>query len=300
MNITKDEYILNSLSKIKHKKWELFIISRIIHGLDDSEIEFVCQQAISRNEKKTHPYLVDLYFPQFGLYLEIDEEQHGRELHKISDIQRSQDILEVSDLEDFHIKVFEEKDSVTRSRSLSDVAKNTDSFIDMIKGKKTSQFAQRKFKPWDFEMKFSPIPHIELGHISLNTNAVFKNHRDALQCFGYSGGDYQQATWPLINDSSREVWFPTLYEPKDWDNSLSEDGTKIIEKKKDGTSINSKTKNEKKWKERIVFAKDKDEFGNKLYRYVGVFRREPDESNSTMSVFMKIADEVKTIPAPKI
>ena len=37
----KDKYILDSLSKIKHKKYELYIVSRILFILNDPEIEFV-------------------------------------------------------------------------------------------------------------------------------------------------------------------------------------------------------------------------------------------------------------------
>ena len=44
--ITKDEYLLRNFSKIKHKKWELFVITRILHLLDDPDLEYVCQQFI--------------------------------------------------------------------------------------------------------------------------------------------------------------------------------------------------------------------------------------------------------------
>ena len=44
--LTKDEYLLKNFSKIKHKKWELFVITRILHLLDDPDIEYVCQQYI--------------------------------------------------------------------------------------------------------------------------------------------------------------------------------------------------------------------------------------------------------------
>jgi hypothetical protein len=40
MRASKNEYILRNLSKIKHKKWELFVITRIIYLLNDPEIEY--------------------------------------------------------------------------------------------------------------------------------------------------------------------------------------------------------------------------------------------------------------------
>ena len=38
MKISKDEYILRNFSKIQHKKWELYVIARIIHLLNDPEL----------------------------------------------------------------------------------------------------------------------------------------------------------------------------------------------------------------------------------------------------------------------
>ncbi|MGB0960310.1 MAG: AbaSI family restriction endonuclease [Halocynthiibacter sp.] len=66
--VTKDEFILRSLSKIQHKQWELFVVSRIINGLvmDDGDVEFVCQQLIRRSKERYA--LTDLYFPQFGIF----------------------------------------------------------------------------------------------------------------------------------------------------------------------------------------------------------------------------------------
>ena len=74
MRITKDEYILKSFSKLRNKKWELYVITRIIHLLNDPEIEFVCQQPIIPQKGKI--FLTDLCFPGLKLYYEIDEGHH--------------------------------------------------------------------------------------------------------------------------------------------------------------------------------------------------------------------------------
>jgi len=86
MTISKDEYILRTFSKIQHKKWELYVITRIIHLLNDPEIEFVCQQLIKTPDNKR--YLADLCFPELELYCEVDELQHSKEDHSISDENR--------------------------------------------------------------------------------------------------------------------------------------------------------------------------------------------------------------------
>ena len=96
---SKDDYILRSLSKISHKKWELFIVSRIIHNLDDPEIEFSCQQAI-KTKKRDKPYLTDLCFPQLKLYLEVHESYHENEKQKLTDKHRKREILDAINFEE--------------------------------------------------------------------------------------------------------------------------------------------------------------------------------------------------------
>ena len=93
--LTKDEYLLKNFSKIKHKKWELFVITRILHLLDDPDIEYVCQQYIKVKGNKH--YLTDLCFPSLKLYYEIDEGQHGAEKHLNDDKIRQREILEATD-----------------------------------------------------------------------------------------------------------------------------------------------------------------------------------------------------------
>lgn len=68
---TKDQYILRNFSKIRHTKWELFIITRLFHLLNDPELEFVCQQHI--RTKNNNRYRADLCFPELKLYYEIDD-----------------------------------------------------------------------------------------------------------------------------------------------------------------------------------------------------------------------------------
>ena len=90
MKFSKDEYTLRNFSKIQHKKWELYIITRIIHFLNDPDIEFVCQQLLKTRDGKR--YLADLCFPSLKLYYEIDEAQHGSDQHKIKDEHRQREM----------------------------------------------------------------------------------------------------------------------------------------------------------------------------------------------------------------
>ena len=69
--------IAERLRKISHKKYEYYVISRIIHRLDDLEIQFVTQQVVIHGGRR---YLMDLYFPQFNLAVEVDEDFHKKQV----------------------------------------------------------------------------------------------------------------------------------------------------------------------------------------------------------------------------
>ena len=96
-SISKETYVTRNFQKISGKRWELYVITRVIHLLNDPDIEYVCQQYINPPKNKEY-YLADLAFPSLKLYLEIDEGQHGGESHQAADIKRDAEILEATEL----------------------------------------------------------------------------------------------------------------------------------------------------------------------------------------------------------
>ena len=125
---SKSHYVVNSLSKIRHKGWELYVVSRIIHLLDDLEIEFVCQQLVRKKDGKR--YLVALYFPQYGIYIEIDEAHHLNEGNAIKDKLRQREILEATNLEEIRIPIV---DADKKERSLQEINGDIHANIEKIK-----------------------------------------------------------------------------------------------------------------------------------------------------------------------
>jgi len=97
MKFSKDQYVLRNFSKIQHKQWELYIITRIVHNLNDPEIEFVCQQLIKTSDGKR--YLADLCFPSLKLYYEIDEAHHSSKQNKLKDEHRQREIIDATDFD---------------------------------------------------------------------------------------------------------------------------------------------------------------------------------------------------------
>ena len=276
MPISKDDYILRNFSKIQLKKWELYIITRIVHLLNDTDIEFVCQQLIKTPDGKR--YLADLCFPSLKLYYEIDEAQHGSDQHKIKDEHRQREIVDATDFIEKRITVF---DKNKNDRNIKEINNEVDAFIDFIKKRKEHFISKGDFIPWDYETKFSPTPHLKRGYIDVKDNVVFSNHRDALRCFGYKGGHYQRAVW-RIKGSNKEVWFPKLYRNNTWNNSLSDDFKKIIYKKNNNTKIKRLKKRE--W---IVFAHYKDLLGQIVYKFLGEFHTLLEESGNYQHVLIR-------------
>ncbi|AUH35124.1 AbaSI family restriction endonuclease [Paracoccus tegillarcae] len=283
------DYILRSLSKTSKKRWEHYAVNRIYHRLDDPGLEFICQQC-SRGKDKL--YLVDLFFPQLGLYLEIDEGHYDVDQAKIKDAKRSFDILGASGLEERRIKASQ----VTIEKFNECI----DNFVELVRRRKKNAVDDNRFRPWDYERRFTAAPHLESGFIEIGPHAAFRTHKDALNCFGYNKGHWQRGVWDLPIEVAKSighpgkcmVWFPKLYEQPNWINSLSDDGETIVEINKNPEHVY-----EEPYDTRIVMARSRDELNRTLYRFVGVFEALPDFRTGNEHRFKRIATKVKTYPS---
>ena len=85
--VDKGEYVRRSLSKMRQKPWELYVISRIVHRLNDPDIEFVPQQLVRLESGRRA--LTDLYFPQFDLHFEVNEGHHFEQAQTEADEARN-------------------------------------------------------------------------------------------------------------------------------------------------------------------------------------------------------------------
>lgn len=285
----KTDYILRLLSKVSRKRWEHYVINRLYHRMNDPEIEFVCQQCI-RNKKKF--YLADLYFPQFDLYLEIDEAHHEDEIARINDARRRFDIAEATGLIEMRIS--------TSENSIDSINASIEDLIELLRHRKAEA---REFHAWNYRDRYKPEPHIARGYITIGPHSAFRYQKDALRCFGYTKGHFQRGVWNLPPEVVDEielpgacmVWFPRLYEQERWRNSLSEDGRTIIEINKNPEEAYSE-----KWEKRIVMARSRDALNQTLYRFVGVFEVIPEYSSGNERRFRRIAKSVKTISAANL
>ncbi|WP_245228167.1 AbaSI family restriction endonuclease, partial [Providencia rettgeri] len=287
--MSRTDYILRALSKISHKNWEHYIINRIFHKLDDPELEFVCQQCIRKEGHSGKIYLADLFFPQLKLYLEIDEAHHDSDEAKIADAVRRLDIMEATG--------FIEKRIPANNVTLEEVNHLVDEFVVLVRERKDQLKSQGLFHPWDYDDRYTAKKHINAGFIEVGPYAVFRYHRDALQCFGYGDkGHHQSGGWRLPRAVVEAiglagdvmVWFPRLYKAGEWDNALSFDGNLISEK-----SLNPERNYKETWHYRIVMAHSRDELNRTLYRFLGIFTQDEKLSTEGVNVFKRVDTRVK-------
>lgn len=281
------EYVIKSLSKIKHKSWELYVVSRIVHSLpSNGSIMFVCQQCVQRPQRLA---LTDIFFPQFELHVEIDEEHHSTPTQEKEDALRLRDIVNVTSHEVRRIKAY--------GGSLEEVNQQVDDLIEYILKK------SRKIdlEPGKYENRYAVQPHRDHGGIDTKTGATFRYIKDVKQLWGYQGWHRQgSGAWNVPEEDGVEkccVWFPKLYKNEHWDNQLSADGKTITERqiKEKYTRITDIDGSESKFPHRrYCFAHSRNELGATMYRFVGVFLLDVAKSNEAKySVYQRVSTEVK-------
>lgn len=270
--MNKDEYIIRSIAKLPHKRWEFFIITRIVHSILDKEcdIDFVCQQLVRKPAGGFG--LTDIYFPQLKLHLEIDEAYHGGQSNQICDIQREKDIIDATGHIIERIKIYDEK-CPSVNKSISEIISEVDNFILKIFDRRQNLVSRGEWEHWSFDDKYMPEKYLKIGYLDLADAPAFRTHRDALRCFGYSGGHYQKAVWATGEASGKIVWFPKLYPNGDWKNSISDDGREILEVPLSTAMVGKfgDLSSRSIGEIRIVFAHFRDALGITLYRYMGEF-----------------------------
>ena len=281
--ISKETYVTRNFQKIAGKRWELYVITRVIHLLNDSDIEYVCQQYINPPKNKDY-YLADLAFPSLKLYLEIDEGQHGNKSHQLSDIKRDSEILEATDWECKRIAVFINHCGSKIDKKLTDLNHEIDDFVQFIRNRKKNLINEGNTISWNYEEKFLPASFIKKQIIKVNDNVALLNHRDVLRLFGYTKGHYQRAVWK-IDKFHEMVWFPKLYPNSDWVNSFDEKTNSICQFRKDMKPHPMPSKDEHN---RIVFAHQKNIFGQTVYKFYGVFRVDLSKTDPIHHYFKRI------------
>ena len=255
------EYVIAQLSRTKNKKYEAYVIHRIISKLDDFTIKFVTQQYVSRKGKGW--YLTDLYFPQIKLHVEIDESHHLTNLDV--DKARERDIVNVTG--NHHLI----KRIDVATSNLSEINNRIDKVVLCIQSMRAKC---EGFVEWNYETEYSVESYVEMGEIDATKDIALRTIAEVCNCFGHNYKGWQRggASHP---EPCTILWFPKLYENGEWDNKISDDEEKITEKNKDpGKAADHVQKHleEEYEKRRVVFARVIGSLGDIMYRFRGVYK----------------------------
>jgi len=242
-------YYARLLTKLRNKKYEFYVVSRIIHLLNDTEIQFTTQQLVRKEDGGG--YLIDLYFPQFKLAVEIDESHHLS--NEEADRLREREIIASTEVEFFRIKC-------DQNSNLETVHQRINELINKVRLLKNNS----DFSAYSYKDEFSVEKWLKIGRLRITDGAKFRTHADVLKLFGKQYKLHQSGSSPLKN--GEQVWFPKLYKNNDWINSLSPDGMFIKQ-----TRVSNKMEI-REIRDSIVFAHQKDVLGNIYYSFKGVFR----------------------------
>ncbi|BCZ45837.1 hypothetical protein psyc5s11_19040 [Clostridium gelidum] len=280
--ISKSEFITRQFQRTHNKRFENYVLTRIWHGINSTDIKMITQQYVIRDDGCA---LLDAYLPQFNIGIEVDEAQHKIESHVKADSQSEKDVIQAIGCQIYRVDV---------TVGIDDIHKQCDEIISIIKNK----MKYSEFESWDIEEEYSPERYIKKGFISLEDNAAFRKQTEALKCFGI----YYKSSWtggenhPTYDDVF--IWFPKMHARKEWINILVENETIIYETNED--SIKNKEFVDKwinqKRNIRYVFTYAKDSLGMVLYRFKGVFELDKEATiHENRAVWKRTGDTVKTI-----
>lgn len=270
----KSEYLARTLSRTKRKDYENYVINRLYNRLDDLEIKPVTQQYVKRKCGNSNYALIDLYFPQLNIGIEINEAHHL--IQKEEDKLRFDDILNsINSYSQIKIDIFKKINGKTVVRSIDDINNDIDDAVKKIKQKKAT--LGNSFIVWDGKPDICKA--LQKGSISISDNYIF-NQEEVRKFFGKNGKT--QLSFYKIDNNGDHLWLPGLaienngeYIPYSkrlkYLNILSSDGEFIYELIVDAVRVVKENFN------RIVFAKMKDNILNRqVYKFIGIFQKQEE------------------------
>ena len=277
----KLEYVAKTLSRTKRKDYENYVINAVWNRVNNKNLYPVSQQYVKKDDGTY--YLIDLYFPQLNIGIEVDEAYHEKQQEK--DRIREMDIFDVlSQINEnsyisIRIKVGETFDEVEKQigdavgRIKEEIKKYENERPLVFSGKDVKDYTNASFISVGDLASFSTI--VEIANTILGKNYKAQQHA----YFNIQGNDM--------------AWFPKLdVRPEHnsgWENTITKDGMLIFEE-------SDKNKNIELDKDirRIVFAQTKSITGKRVYRFVGVFKQK-SKIGDRIFEYERIATEYKII-----
>lgn len=285
----KLDYISRLLQRTSSKRIEHYVISRIWHLLDNYDVKMTPQQYVSR--KLSQYALTDIYFPQIGIHVEINEPAHYDSDERVSsDLIRQQEIETNTGHQVFAIDC---------RQDIIGIHSQIDELVTKINSEVKHQIAKEKFKPWKPENEHNPNYWKSKSCINISDEVSFHTIEDICLLFD---ADYQKTKRGFLRkgaianpkNTNQIIWWPSENSRSGWINDFDEIEGIITETHSDpNKKAEHYYSHEKKSYTRIVFYHFKDILGLKNYKYVGVYTNDMEKSNPDIgTVWKRIGKEL--------
>eukprot|EP00130_Batrachochytrium_dendrobatidis_P008286 XP_006683161.1 hypothetical protein BATDEDRAFT_92922 [Batrachochytrium dendrobatidis JAM81] len=255
----------------------------------------VSQQYVKRQDG-THA-LMDLYFPQLHIGIEVDEAYHQE--NQKEDKLRMDDII--SAVNEESIKDFQCL-RIDETKSLEEINERINGVVSVINNKASK--TTLNWRTYEEELKQLK----QQKYLSIYDDVSFMDIKDiANTVFGKNSKRYQRSFFKVID--KMWLWCPKLSiivngDAKSvaggWLKFLAEDWTYIDESHQDSAIAEERKDNYMKevnfGHERAVFAKYKDNLGFNRYRFVGVFKTWGiSPKNESCIRYLRVDDKVDIV-----
>ena len=176
----KREYLVRTFSRTKRKDYENYILTAIWHKVDNLNLKPVSQQYVKREKSYA---LMDLYFPQIHVGIEVDEAFHKN--IRSQDELRMDDILSAvkeDELDDFLIL------RIDATLPINQMHKRIDEVVEIIKKRAAARPLHWLLYEEELEACKSQT------HLSIYDNIAFQDIKDiANTVFGKNAKRYQRS-----------------------------------------------------------------------------------------------------------
>lgn len=272
-------YVRKVFAQTQGKTLENYVLTQIWAGVKHLNLIPVAQQYVKRQEGYA---LLDLYFPQIEIAVEVDEDYHKKTI--THDKMRADDIFNAISVEP--LRIIENLYETVEQGIQGAIAAITE------KAKKLGPLVwDEDWQQKEHEEKFAEIK--KRGFLDITDQIGFERVQVTNDIFGkeWSKGYLQRGKsfFDNIGSEWERLWFPHLTSNKKWKNNIDPTWTVIREKRLDGKE-RQKSLNYDPNILRYTFAKYKNAFGITSYRYIGNFRytgKEIDTDGKEMFVYKR-------------
>ncbi|ARK32344.1 AbaSI family restriction endonuclease [Halalkalibacter krulwichiae] len=293
--MNKCDYLVKTFSRTKRKDYENYILTAIWHKIDNVNIKPVSQQYVKR--KNGSHALMDLYFPQLHIGIEVDEAYHLG--NQEADNLRMDDIISAVNEESIDDFVCLRIDA---TRTIDEIHHRINEVVSIIQEKEV----KTPLRWLTYEEELDEIK--QQDYLSIHDEVSFKDIKDIVNTvFGKNAKSYQRSWFRVLDHTW--LWCPKLSIIVDgntksvangWLNYLAEDWSYIDESHQDETIVEQRKANHLEEmnlnRKRAVFAKYKDNLGFNRYRFVGVFQSaglSPEDENCVR--YYRVEDRVRIV-----